>query len=156
MACSTRPVLLVAESFVAGAATFGPVPVLDVGVFPGQQGPELCDFWREGQWMATRLSTRISDQEYEEFRLWANNFEYTNYLRPYPGRIQISPWDRQVYWVLMKNRRPPMTIGKPPHANPRSFVELVLGTMFVVLSFHVYREGKRRGVQFKKYDPLSD
>jgi hypothetical protein len=147
--------LLLDGFFVAGAATFGPVPVLEVGVFPGQQDPHLCDFWREGQWMATRLSTRISDQEYEAFRSWADNFEYTNYLKPYPGRIQMSLWDRQVYWVSMKNRRPPMTIGKPPHPNPRSFMELVFGTLLTILSLRIYWEGKKRGIQFKKYEPPS-
>ncbi|HTT23397.1 MAG TPA: hypothetical protein VMG82_31005 [Candidatus Sulfotelmatobacter sp.] len=74
--------LLLDGIFVAGAATFGPVPVLDVGVLSFQRDPTLCDFWREGQWMLTRLPTRISDQEYEAFRSWANNFEYTNYLNP--------------------------------------------------------------------------
>jgi hypothetical protein len=147
--------LLLDGFFVAGAATFGPVPVLDVGVWAGQRDPNLCDFWREGQWILTRLSPRISDQEYEAFRSWADNLEYTNTLKPYPGRIQMSLWDRQVYWVSMKNRHPPMTIGKPPRMNPRSFVELLCGMIFVILSFHVYRVGKRRGIQFEKYDPMS-
>jgi hypothetical protein len=57
----------------------------------------------------------MSNEEYERFLSWSGNLALTNDLNAKPGRIQISLWDRQVYWVTMKNWTPPTTIGEPPH-----------------------------------------
>jgi hypothetical protein len=146
---------LVDGFFIAGAATFGPTPVLDVGVYAGQNERDACDIWRDGRWIQTRLSGRISDQEYEQFRRWADNLEFTNDLTARPGRIQLSIWDGQVYRITMKNRRPPLTIGGPPRSNPRCFLELLCSITLMIFALRVYREGKRRGIHLRKSDSLS-
>jgi hypothetical protein len=63
-------------------------------------------------------------------------------------------WDRQVYWITMKNWNPPTTIGEPPQANIRAFLELLVGLVLLVLSAIIWREGQRRGIRYHKYDPF--
>jgi hypothetical protein len=104
--------------FIAGARTFGPTEVLDVGI-----GPQWNDsyFWIDGHWIEAKLPGKMSYDEWAKIRSWSENLELTNDLDSKPGRVQISMWDRQVYWITMKNRRPPMTIGEPPVPLPRLF-----------------------------------
>jgi hypothetical protein len=96
----------------------------------------------------------MSYDEWEKIQSWSENLELTNDLDAKPGRVQISMWDRQVYWITMKNWSPPTTIGEPPHTNIRAFLELLVGLVLLVLSPIIWREGRRRGIRYHKYDPF--
>jgi len=140
--------------FVAGASTFGPMRTLDVGVTDYPDDPDETFFWHEGDWIETKLPKRMSAEEYKTFLSWAGDLELTNHLNAYPGRIQISMWDRQVYWVTMKNWTPPTTIGEPPpRFTIRPFLELYFGVVILILSFTIWRAGVRRGIRYRVYDP---
>ena len=78
----------------------------------------------------------------------------TNDLDSKPGRVQISMWDRQGYWITIKNWNPPKTIGEPPHDNMRVFRELFVGLLLLALSAIICREGRGRGVRYHKPDPF--
>jgi hypothetical protein len=69
-------------------------------------------------------------------------------------RVQISMWDRQVYWITMKNWSPSTTIGEPPHTHIRAFLELLVGLVLLVLSPIIWREGRSRGIRYHNYDPF--
>jgi len=131
--------------FIAGARTFGPREVLDVGI-----GPHWNDsyFWIDGHWIEAKLPGKMSYDEGAKIISWSQNLELTNDLDSKPGRVQISMWDGQVYWITMKNWNPPTTIGEPPHANIRAFLELLLGLVLLVLSAIIWREGRRRGIRY--------
>jgi hypothetical protein len=139
--------------FIAGAQTFGPTEVLDVGIGP-QWNSYDSYFWIDGHWIEAKLPGKMSYAEWAKIRSWSENLELTNDLDSKPGRVQISMWDRQVYWIRMKNWNPPTTIGEPPHANVRAFLELLVGLVLLVLSAIIWREGRRQGIRYHKYDPF--
>lgn len=139
--------------FIAGARTFGPTEVLDVEGIGPLWNTYYSYFWIDGHSIEAKLPGKISYDEWEKLRSWSENLELTNDLDSKPGRVQISMWDRQVYWITMKDWNPP-TIGEPPHANIRAFLELLVGLVLVVLSAIIWREGRRRGIRCHKYDPF--
>lgn len=139
--------------FIAGASTFGPTKIMDVGV-ASERDPYVIYLWNEGHWIHARLPKRISYDDLEKIRSWSQNPKLTNDLEPGPGRVQMSMWDRQVHWIAMKNSAPPTTIGEPRRANIRAFVELVLSLVFLLLSVVVWREGRRRGIRFRAVSPF--
>lgn len=147
--------LLLDGFFIAGAATFGPVRTLDVGVINGPWDRSEAYFW-DGHWFATKLPMHMSEQEYRTFDSWSGNLDLVNNLDARPGRIQISLWDRQVYCVTMKNWNPPTTIGEPPHVKLRSFVELFCGMVLVLFASRIWRDGRRRGVRWRGRRTLLD
>jgi Na+(H+)/acetate symporter ActP len=139
--------------FIAGARTFGPTKVLDVGI--GSQWDFNDSYFSiDGHWIEAKLPGKMSYDEWAKIRSWSENLELTNDLDSKPGRVQISMFDRQVYWITMKNWNPPTTIGEPPHANIRAFLELLVGLVLLVLSSIIWREGRRRGIRYHKYDPF--
>jgi hypothetical protein len=111
-------------------------------------------FWIDGHSIEAKLPGKMSYDEWAKIRSWSENVELTNDLDSKPGRVQISMWDRQVYWITMKNWNPQTTIGEPPHANIRAFLELLVGLVLLVLSAIIWREGRRRGIRYHKYDPF--
>lgn len=141
--------------FVAGASIFGPTKVMDVGVaLELKRDPRIIFLWNEGHWIHAKLPKRISYDDLEKIRSWSQNLKLTNDLETGPGRVQMSMWDRQVQWITMKNSAPPTTIGEPPRTNVRAFVELTLSLVFLLLSFAVWREGRRRGIRFRANAPF--
>jgi hypothetical protein len=140
--------------FIAGASTFGPVPILDVGVTDWSGNPNHWYFWLDGRWIEAKLPERMTADEHRKFQSWSGNLALTNDLNRKPGRIQISMWDRQIYRVTMKNWTPPTTIGESPHARLRAFLELFCGLALLVFSFLVWQEGRERGVRYRGYNPL--
>jgi hypothetical protein len=146
--------LLLDGFFIAGVRTFGPTEVLDVGI--GLQWDSSDSYlWNDGHWIKAKLPGQMSNDEWEKIQSWSENLELTNGLDSKSGRMQISMWDRQVYWITMKTRRHPMTIGEPPRSNIRAFLELLSGLVLLVLSPIVWREGRRRGIRYHKYDPFT-
>jgi hypothetical protein len=139
--------------FIAGAQTFGPTEVLDVEIGP-QWNSYDSYFWIDGHWIEAKLPGKMSYAEWAKIRSWSENLELTNDLDSKPGRVQISMWDRQIYWITMKNWNPPTTIGEPPHANIRAFLELLVGLVLLVLLAIIWREGRRQGIRYHKYDPF--
>ena len=139
--------------FIVGAPIFGPTKVRDVGVAL-ERDPYVIYLWNESHWIHANLPKRISYDDLEKIRSWSQNLRLTNDLEPGPGRVQMSMWDRQVYWITMKKSAPPTTIGEPRRANIRAFVELALSLVFLLLSLVVWREGRRRGIRFRAVNPF--
>jgi hypothetical protein len=104
--------------------------------------------------MRARLPEQASYDELAKVWSWSHNLKLTNDLDSDPARVQISMWDRQIHWLTMKNRTPPATIGEPARASIRAFVELTLSLTFLLLSFVVWRDGRRRGIRFRAVDPF--
>jgi hypothetical protein len=126
---------------------------MDVGVAL-EGDPYVIYLWNEGHWIHAKVPQQISDDDLEKIRSWSQNLKLTNDLDAGPGRVQMSMWDRQVHWITMKNRTPTTTVGEPSSANIRAFVELTLSSVFLLLSFAVWREGCRRGIRFRLNDPF--
>jgi hypothetical protein len=139
--------------FIAGAATFGPVRAWDVGVTDWPRDRDDTYFWDE-QWHRTKLPESMSEQEYKTFQAWAGNLDLTNDLGARPGRILISLWDRQVWRVTIKNWNPPTTFGESPHLRSRCVIELFFGVLLSIIAFRIWREGRRRGVRYRKHPSL--
>jgi hypothetical protein len=139
--------------FIAGASTFGPTKVLDVGI-AAQFDANDSYLWDNGRWIEVKLPRQMSNEEWKKIQSWSENLELTNDLDAKPGRVEISMWDRQVHWITMKNWTPPTTIGKPPGTNIRAFLVL-LGLALVVLSFGIWHEGRKRGIRYHQFDPFA-
>jgi hypothetical protein len=139
--------------FIAGASTFGPTKVLDVGIAL-QSDPSVSYLWANGEWIEAKLPQEMSWDEWEKIQYWAENLE-TSDLDATPGHVEISLWDRQIHWITMKNWAPPTTIGGPRGTNIRAFLELLLSLALLVVSIGIWREGRRRGIRYHQYDPFA-
>jgi len=139
--------------FIAGAATFGPVRTLEVGVtdWPGDRNDTY--FW-DSQWFRAKLPESMSEGEYRTFQSWSGNLDLVNDLSARPGQIQISVWDRQVWQLTMKNWNPPTTIGRSPQPKPRCFLELLCGVFLFPVAFRIWREARQRGISYRKHPSL--
>jgi len=139
--------------FIAGAATFGPVRTLDVYVTDWPWDRNDTYFW-DNQWFRAKLPDSMSEDEYRTFQSWSRNIDLVNDLSARPGQIQISMWDRQVWRLTMKNWNPPTTIGRTPYPKPRCFLELLCGMLLFFVAFRIWREGRKRGISYRKHPSL--
>jgi hypothetical protein len=140
--------LLLDGFFVAGASTFGPTPVLDVAI--GAVRNDRMWIFINGKNILVRLPDGLTDSDLSAIS--AYDEYYDQRVQYDPLRVQVSLWDNQVHWMLLKNTKPPRTIGKPPHRSIRALAELFAGLACLLGAFAVWDEGRRRGIQWRVYD----
>jgi hypothetical protein len=72
-----------------------------------------------------------------------------------PLRVQVSLWDNQVHRMMLKNAKPPLTMGKPPHPSFRALAELFTSMVCLLTAIAIWREGRRRGIRWRRYAPFA-
>jgi hypothetical protein len=143
--------LLLDGFFVAGASTFGPTPVLDVAI--GFVWGDRIWIFINGEDVLVRLPDGLTQSDLSAISAYQ---EYYDQRVQYdPLRVQVSLWDNQVHRMLLKNSQPPRMMGKPLHPSIRAVVELLAGVACLLGAFVIWREGRRRGIRWRSYDPFA-
>ena len=146
---------LLSGSFIAGASTFGPTRVLDVGIASPRDSSNIY-LWNDDHWMEAKLPRQMSYDEQTKIQSWSENHGLTNDLDAKPARILISMWDRQeFYWITMKNWSPPITIGRPPRTSIRAYLDLLLCAVLLGFSQVIWHAGRSLGIRYSSYDPFA-
>lgn len=152
--------------FVSGTATFGPVHEIDVGADPAfgntvypysnswktfHERGRLIESQRE---LVSEFPRALSETERELYQSCIN-YCLDHNKNVFPVHVQVSAWDSRIYTMTLRHVSPPVTIGSPATPSIAAFFELLLGAGLLWLAQRVWKEGRRRGIHLRSYDPFA-